>query len=72
MVAEPPVASGVIRLLVEMVTAVNLYDEPLLQTDEVHDVRADRPSPAELVACESSAAERLPEAEFGVGGAFAE
>jgi hypothetical protein len=49
-----------------MLPAVQFYNQPALQTDEVHDEGADRHLSAELVSPELAIAQFLPDETFGV------
>ena len=68
MVAKPLATGSVVRLLNEVLTAVDLNDKPLLQADEVDDIGPNGTLPAESVPGKALASKRLPETEFGVCG----
>ena len=50
-----------------MLSAVEFDDQPCLETDEIRIVRTDRVLTPESKALESSSAQQMPHAPFGIG-----
>lgn len=69
---EEPTASLVVAFLVQVLTAIDLDHELLLQADEIEDVGADRMLPAELVPEHLPPTKVRPEVALGYGGVVSE
>jgi hypothetical protein len=64
---QPCRAFCIVRLMLRVLPAVQLYDHPMRKRDEVHDVGANWLLAPELDAIQSMAPQATPKAPFGVG-----
>ena len=60
-------AFEIFEQMVGVLPAVDLYDQPRPQADEVHNVTTDRHLPSESIAAHPAIAQVIPEATLGFG-----
>ena len=64
---QPLISDLVVRLLLNVLTTVDLNHKVLLQADKIDDVLTHRMLPAKLVSREAAQTQRTPEGAFGIG-----
>jgi hypothetical protein len=64
---EPGCSHGIVGSLVIVLASIDLDDESLLQTDEVHNVSTKRVLAAERASLELSLPQPAPQDSFGIG-----